>query len=526
MSEAIHDAIKPASSPLHILLVEDNEDDAFLLIRYLERAGLHPLVRRVETAEAMLDELSGSEIKWDVVLADYNLPRFSAPAALHLLERAGLDLPFIVMSGAVSEETAVDAMRAGAHDYISKQNLARLVPAIERELREARARSVKRDTEEALRISEERFRRLVEAMPVGLIVMEPQGTVRYANNTIERLLGYSEQQLRSGEVTLLSVFDESSSSAMLAGLRSAATSSGPLRPFEALCRGRDGVLVPVLVALAALAPEETGAQTPSEQVAVFFVDLTDQKRSEEVLRRTEKLAATGRLAASIAHEINNPLEAVTNCLFLVGTEPMNERAQEFLRMAQRELDRVTHITTQTLRFYRQSTRPVDADVNELIESVLALFEPRMRTFSIQIDRRYGTVPAISAYDGEVRQVLANLVGNAMDAMQRDGGRLLLRTARGNHPRSGAQGIYVTIADTGPGMNAATRARIFEPFFSTKGVRGTGLGLWVSQNILEKHGGYTVVRSRPHDAGSGCGGTVFRVFLPLQPPLLDAAQNAS
>ena len=531
MPEATRIATESTVTPLHVLLVEDNEDDAFLLTRYFERAGLHPQVKRVETAQAMLAELSRQDIQWDVVLADYNLPTFSTPAALRVLKGLGLDLPFIMMSGAVSEETAVDAMRAGAHDYISKQNLARLVPAIERELREARARRVKRDTEEALRASEERFRRLVKAMPVGLIVLEPGatmdtlGTVRYANITIERLLGYSEQELRSGEVPFLSVFDGGSSSGMLDGLRGAANSAGRLRPFEAMCRARDGVLVPVLVAFAALAQEETGAQSSADQVAVFFVDLTDQKRSEEVLRRTEKLAATGRLAASIAHEINNPLEAVTNCLFLIGTEPLNERAQEFLRMAQRELDRVTHITTQTLRFYRQSTRPVDSNVNELTDSVLTLFEPRMRTFSIDIDRRYGDLPAISAYDGEIRQVLANLVGNAVDAMQRDGGRLVLHTARGTDPRTGAEGIYVTIADTGSGMDAATRTRIFEPFFSTKGARGTGLGLWVSQNILEKHGGYATVRSRGREAYGGAGGTVFRIFLPLQPLSLATATSA-
>jgi PAS domain S-box-containing protein len=534
--EAHRTAAETNAEPLRVLLVEDNEDDTFLLSRYFERAGMRAQLRRVETAEAMLAELVRRDIHWDVVLADYNLPTFSAPAALRVVKDLGLDLPFIMMSGAVSEETAVEAMRSGAHDYISKQNLARLVPAIERELREARARRVKRDTEEALRASEERFRRLVKAMPLGLVVLElqsaasgaggilaqPHGTVRYANISIEQLLGYSEEALRSGEVSFLSLFEAGSSAAMLDRLRGAVGNTGRLRPFEALCRAHDGTVVPVLAAFAPLAQEDTATQSPSEQVAVFFVDLTDQKRGEEVLRRTEKLAATGRLAASIAHEINNPLEAVTNCLFLIGTEPLNDRAQQFLGMAQRELDRVTHITTQTLRFYRQSTRPVDSDINDLADSVIALFEPRMRGFSIQIDRRYASLPPISAYEGEIRQVLANLVGNAVDAMQRDGGRLLLRTARGTHPRSGAEGIYVTVADTGAGMDAATRTRIFEPFFSTKGARGTGLGLWVSQNILEKHGGYARVRSRIGNGHGASSGTVFRVFLPLEPVRRDSA----
>ena len=193
----------------------------------------------------------------------------------------------------------------------------------------------------------------------------------------------------------------------------------------------------------------------------------------------------------------------------------NPGAQEYLRMAQQELDRVTHITTQTLRFYRQSTRPVESNVNELLDGVIALYEPRVRSYSIFIDRQYRDVPPVHAYEGEIRQVLANFIGNAIDAMHRDGGRLTLRSSSGRDPATGMEGIYVTVADTGCGMDAATRARIFEPFFSTKGMTGTGLGLWVSQTILEKHGGRVFVRSRVRHRPDGPGGTVFRIFLPLQ-----------
>ena len=525
MPDPSHPASQPSALPLRVLLIEDNEDDAFLLTRHFERAGFHPLLRRVETADAMRHELTQPDAEWDVILADYNLPTFSAPAALQLLKRLGRDLPFIMMSGAVTEETAVDAMRAGAHDYVSKQNLARLIPAIERELREARARRLRRDAEEALRVSEERFRRLIKAMPVGLMIADPSGLVYYANNTVERLLGYSEEELRSRSVTFAAIFEDEET-AFLSRLRGAVATAERLRPFESICRAHDGAQVPVLLALAALASEDTSDTTPAtEQIAIFFVDLSEQKRSEEVMRRTEKLAATGRLAASIAHEINNPLEAVTNCLFLIGSSPLDAKAKEYLRMAQQELDRVTHITTQTLRFYRQSTRPVESNINELLDTVIALYEPRMRSFSIAIERRYGAIPPVWAYDGEIRQVLANLVGNAVDAMNRSGGRLILRTAGGRDARAATEGIYVTVADTGCGMDSKTRARIFEPFFSTKGITGTGLGLWVSQTILEKHGGYAYVRSRIRTDDSGLGGTVFRVFLPLRSASLVAAHSA-
>jgi PAS domain S-box-containing protein len=506
---------QPATAtPLRVLLVEDNEDDASLLTRYFERAGYQPSVRRVETAEAMHQALNEPNAEWDVVLADFNLPSFSAPAALHLLKRLGQDVPFIVMSGAISEETAVDAMRAGAHDYVSKQNLTRLIPAIEREMREARARRLKLDAELALRTSQERFLRLVQAMPVGLMIAEPNGTVRYANTSVERLLGYSEQELRSGAVAFGSIFG-AEGPAVLARLQSA-TAAEPRRPFEALCRTQANDHVPVLIALAPLAPEDSSeiAHAP-EQIAIFFVDLTEQKRSEEVMRRTEKLAATGRLAASIAHEINNPLEAVTNCLFLLASSQLDARSREYLRIAQQELDRVTHITTQTLRFYRQSTRPVASDVNELLDSVIALYEPRLRSYSIAIERRYRNVPLVHAYEGEIRQVLANLVGNAIDAMHRDGGRLTLRSSSGRDPRTATPGIYVTVADTGCGIDAASRPRIFEAFFSTKGTTGTGLGLWVSQTIIEKHGGHVDIRSCTRQRPNGPGGTVFRIFFPLQ-----------
>lgn len=510
------------ATPLRVLLVEDNEDDAYLLTRYFERAGYQPEVHRVETADAMHSALDQPDARWDVVLADFNLPTFGAPAALHLLKRMGQDIPFIIMSGAVSEETAVEAMRAGAHDYVSKQNLARLVPAIEREVREAHARRLKLDAEQALRTSQERFLRLVQAMPVGLMIAKPDGTVQYANTSVERLLGYSEQELRSGAISFGSVFG-TEGAAVLTRLQ-AITTAEPRRPFEALCRTRANDYIPVLIALAPLASDSAETTSSPEQIAIFFVDLSEQKRSEEVMRRTEKLAATGRLAASIAHEINNPLEAVTNCLFLIGSSRLDARSQEYLRIAQQELDRVTHITTQTLRFYRQSTRPVDSDVNDLLDGVIALYEPRLRSYAVSIKRRYRVLPPVHAYDGEIRQVLANFIGNAIDAMQRDGGRLILRTSSGRDPRGSAEGIIVTVADTGCGMDAATRPHIFEPFFSTKGNTGTGLGLWVSQTIIDKHGGRISSRSRVRQRPGEPGGTVFRIFLPLQSANLEAPRS--
>lgn len=498
---------------LRVLLVEDNVDDAFLLERHLRRHGFAPQTTRVETAPEMLAALADGDAP-EVVLADYNLPNFSGPAALQLLRKSGLDLPFIMMSGAVSEETAVDSMRAGAHDYVSKQNLTRLVPALERELKEALGRRTKLAAEEALRASEARFHRLVEAMPLGLLISEASGRILYANQAIERLLGCSDDDVVSGALTLDDVCP--SLTVAHAVLTSAPTSA---EPFEAVCTTRTGELVTVLVGIALLNPE---ARPEQRQMAAFIADLSLQKKSEELLRRTEKLAVAGRLAASIAHEINNPLEAITNCLYLAAHTDLSEQSRSYIELAQNELDRVAQITVQTLRFYRGNASNAKVDVHELIETVFALLESRLHGLRIEVAREFRADAAVTAQAGEIRQVLANLFSNAMDALP-NGGRIVLRTAVTRDWRSGKSGIAITVADNGSGMDSATLSRVFEPFFSTKGITGTGLGLWISQEIVSKHHGTLRVRSRVATDITP-GGTAFRLFLPSQTETPDSAAN--
>jgi len=487
-----------APHSLRVLLVEDNPDDAFLLERHLRRHGFAPVITRIETADEMTSALVASDLP-NVVLADYNLPNFSGPAALQLLHATALDIPFLMLSGAVSEEMAVDSMRAGAHDYVTKQNLARLVPALERELKEAAARRNRLVAEQALRASESRFHRLVEAMPLGLTICDATGRITYANVAIERLLGYAPGEITSGRVMLR---------AICPAIAVINTDELTAEPFESVCNTTSGQTVDVLIGVAVLNPEETVGH---RQIAAFVADLTLQKQSEEVLRRTEKLAVAGRFAASIAHEINNPLEAITNCLYLLTQTDLTTDGRNYLDLAQKELDRVAQITMQTLRFYRRSTRPALADVHELIDTVFTIFDARLRRADIEVVRQLRPIPAVFAHDGEIRQVLANLVGNAIDALP-NGGHIHLRTTPTTH--SGRPGVTVTIADTGTGMDAPTLKRIFEPFFSTKGITGTGLGLWISQEILGRHNGHMQVRSRLRNNGDP-GGTVFRVFLPTE-----------
>jgi signal transduction histidine kinase len=227
-------------------------------------------------------------------------------------------------------------------------------------------------------------------------------------------------------------------------------------------------------------------------------------KAQEALLRAEKLAVTGRLAASIAHEINNPLEAVTNLLYLMrGDVPGYERGV-LLAEAEQELARVTEITRQTLRFYREPSQPVATDVARVVDSVLKLFSSRLRAAKVSVNAdAKGGAPMVLSTPGELRQVMANLVGNSIDAM-RSGGCLRIKTVVcGNRVR-------LTIADTGSGIPANVLPMIFEPFVTTKGETGTGLGLWVTSEILKKNGWTIRVRS---SRGPGRSGTVFAITMP-------------
>jgi signal transduction histidine kinase len=255
-------------------------------------------------------------------------------------------------------------------------------------------------------------------------------------------------------------------------------------------------------------------------VGAVVVDVTDRKLSEEMLRRTEKLAATGRLAASIAHEINNPLEAVTNLLYLLHQQPLDREALQYADMAQQEISRVSQITQQTLRFYRQSSKPALTNPGEILDSVLSLHQGRVQASHIEVDRRYRDGGELQAFSGEMRQLFANLVGNALDAMPK-GGRLILavRPSRAWNQLAGDSeipGVRIVVADTGSGMNLAVRKRIFDAFFTTKEATGTGLGLWISSEIIVKHQGTVRVRSCPARPGaSDPSGTVFMLFFPFE-----------
>lgn len=245
-------------------------------------------------------------------------------------------------------------------------------------------------------------------------------------------------------------------------------------------------------------------------IIVLGVDVTESKRAAHVLLQSEKLNAVGRLASSIAHEINNPLAAVTNLIYLAQGAARNPQARQYLSEAEIELRRVSAIASQTLRFHRQASHRTLVTPEELISGTLSLYQGKLTNSHVKVERRDRLSRPIECFDGEIRQVLSNLIGNAIDAMKKSGGRLLLRTQQHTHWPTRRQGVLIVIADTGEGIAPATLARLFEPFFTTKGASGTGLGLWISKEIIDRHQGTLKFRSSitPHASG-----TVFNLFLP-------------
>lgn len=247
-----------------------------------------------------------------------------------------------------------------------------------------------------------------------------------------------------------------------------------------------------------------------QAISAASLEITQQRRAELALMQSEKLAIVGRLASSIAHEINNPLESVTNLLYLAEHSDSPDQTRQYIQTAEVELRRAAAITSQTLRFHKQATSPQEIDLTELVGSVLSVYQGRIANANIHIDRYCSAKRRVHCFEGEIRQVLANLISNALDAMPA-GGTLYLRVREATNWPSGEQGIIVTIADNGTGMSPETKARLFKPFFTTKGMTGTGLGLWVSLGIIDRHRGTLNVRSSQSPAHRG---TVFTLFLPF------------
>jgi len=342
---------------------------------------------------------------------------------------------------------------------------------------------------------------IVECSDDAIFSTNPDGIITSWNRGAERLYGYLAEEAVGSPVLRLAPPERQEEAERNRELLNRGAS---VESYQTERMRKDGTRVPLLLTVSPL----RNAQGRIVGASAIARDISTQRHSEEAVRRSEKLATAGRLAASIAHEINNPLEAVLNLLYLARNDP--RKAEQYLSMAELEVGRVARLAQQTLGFVRDAASPAHMDPADIMDEILQLYSRKLESKKIHVTRRYRGRSEISGYAGEVRQLLANLLVNAVDAME-EGGSLQVRVITARQWSDGRQGIRLTVADNGTGIPPASMRRIFEPFYTTKDDAGTGLGLWVARGIVQKHGGSIRVRSR--SAGSGRG-TVFTIFLPL------------
>ena len=364
-----------------------------------------------------------------------------------------------------------------------------------------------KQAERELRERQELFRVLADSLPQLIWMTDGLGENTYCNQRYFDYLGVTEAE-RTSIQWLKLVHPDDLAATLKIWNHSVETGDSYLNEFR--LRRKDGMFR-YLLARAVPIRNDRGK---IERWVGSLTDIHDQKLAEDALRKSEKLATAGRLAASIAHEINNPLEGVTNCLYLaLQDDSLNSDTKAYLQTAEQELRRVGHITTQTLRFHKQSNSPAPTDICDIVDSVLALFGQRLASKSIRVEAECEQGLVATCLGDELRQVIANLVSNAMDAMPQ-GGVLHVRARKtGSWDLERQQGVKIIVADSGHGIPSAVLERIFEPFVSTKETTGIGLGLWVSDGIVRKHGGTIRVRSRPRIQKAQPSGTVFSVFIP-------------
>ena len=489
-----------------VLILEDRPEDAELVLHQLRRAGFAPEWERVETEAEYLARL---DPELDLILADYSLPQFDALRALRLLRESGLEIPFIVVAGAIGEEEAVACMRQGAADCLLKDRLARLGMAVSQALEQRRLRAEHRKVEDQLII----LARAVAHSPVSIIITDIEGKIEYVNPKFTQVTGYVGEEVRGRNPRLLK--------------------SGQTPPetyqqlWETVARGEEwrGELCnlkksgePYWVS-ASIAPiKDTQGQIT--RYLGMQEDITARKEMEAALQAKEealremgqqlwqaaKLATMGELAASIAHELNNPLTTIIlRVESLLARIPTGSPEQQSLGIIEQELERMASLVTNLLDFSRCRAAQISSvDVGQEIDTTLELNQYHLRNHRVEVQREFAAdLPLVQADRQQLRQVFLNLFTNAVDAMPQ-GGVLSIRA----YPLE--QGIAIEIADTGSGITPENLDQVMKPFFTTKPEgKGTGLGLAICRRVVEEHGGKIRLESQV-----GQGTTVF-LTLPVK-----------
>ena len=354
---------------------------------------------------------------------------------------------------------------------------------------------------------EEWFRTTLTSLGDAVIATDEHGLVTFLNPIAEELIGIQMTHAQRRPIQdVFPIFNEST----LARVENPVEKVLELGRVVGLAnhtvlQRSDGVMIPIEDSAAPILDSDQKLAG----VVLVFRDASFERKSQELLRKSEKLSAAARLSATVAHEINNPLEAIGNLLYLAkGMEGLPVEAREYLAGAELELERVSHITRQTLGFFRESKVPDKIDVSALVESVLRLHSNKLKTKNISLVRNFTECPPIQGLSGELKQVVANLISNAADAVPENG---TIEVSLSCLETPNGQLIELSVHDDGPGIPVDLREQIFEPFFTTKKEVGTGLGLWVSREIVSRHGGSIQVLSNGDAAGTG---TVFSVQLPV------------
>jgi PAS domain S-box-containing protein len=353
-------------------------------------------------------------------------------------------------------------------------------------------------------IVEDRIREAFEYAASGMAITDLNGYFQETNPAYREIVGRTLEDLQEQSILSITHDDDLENCRYhLEELLSGATPSFVLekryvRPDKSSVWVRNSF---------SLLKDEQGR--PSH-IILICNDITERRRAERLLVEQEKLAVVGQLATSIAHEINNPLEAVLNLLYLIRESESLDEVREFAAQAEEEIQSAAQIASNTLKFHKQQTRPTSTDMVQLVESVLVLFKGKLAAARVAVEVEPIGKPELICFPGEIRQVLANLIGNALDSMP-SGGRLRVRVRPSTDWRRGEAGVRITVADTGLGMSRETRKRVYDPFFTTKGTSGTGLGLWVTAGILARHRGSMHLRSK---CKPGSSGTAFTLIFPI------------